>query len=313
MKTKLAFFALPLSLGLVLAFVLAACESGGGGSPEPSSSSGGTYTPSSAFVPDEISFPELQIEPDIMDANRLSINVSIIAAAATPITKLEFKPSGIVSYTGPTTWSAEDGQTMLKLSGVNTWIDLTDASISCGENQGFEVIVCIATGATPPELCSNQPGSFNKPQSYCQSSSSAEEVSSSSSQVVVFGSMTEIEVNKNVAASIGSASFTLRETDNGINIEFSSGTIRSSGLANIADFENSSGEGAPMPGKEYPGNKLSGMGEPYTKIEEMQSDFYYLIETITGERYLAWFRIFRTGEFPIDKWPKPVKYWRVEG
>jgi hypothetical protein len=301
MKTKLAFLALPLSVGLVLTFVLAACDTGNAGNkPGDSSSSSAPYVPqSSGIVDDNINITGFVVSTV---GTKINIALRVNATQDNPVRKVQFinTEDWILYNETPTreiSFTEQTAVPILNLSG-KLEIDLTNASIPCG-TRFFSIRACIKDGTDDKGCAKTQDESFTKPESFCLSSSS--EVSSSSEAGWKFGGVQSISVPDGGEGTMGSAKFRISETEDGASLTMTSGDIRDAGVGKVFDFDNS--DEGPMANKEYPNSKFKDMGTAQTKID-FTSD-YYLV-SFGSEKYLMVTKTTNT-----FKWPKDINYWAV--
>lgn len=329
MKTRLFFLALPLCfcLGLVLTFGLAACDNGGGGKHEDSSSSGAVYNPSSANPEgDSIYISNFKLGEPVDGIITLAGMVNT-KGSATRIRRLEFitqagkTQPGWVSYdNSPVTGPIVNIEA--KVINLNkAKIDLTNSAIGCGSHN---ITVKACPDATKEVGCQSDNGTFERPQSYCLPSSSSGAQSSSSEAVWKFDAVVSAELEKDEEKSMGTgASFKIIEylvgTSTVTAVSITNGTIKE--LPNMpTTFDNSTDLGYPVADKEYPdGRKF--IAEASTNIcpskdnssnkpcIDITKEFYYLIYSSSGnDKYLIRFE----PKSDWIEWPKVAKYWRVK-
>jgi hypothetical protein len=264
MKTKL-YLALPC-LGLVLALVLAACggDSGTNNMGGPSSDSGAPYAPSSEVKSDSVVIDGFGTE---LEGDRVSIVGKIFGTPANPIVIVEFSPanwfSSEISLPTPTV-----------TLGGRVYIDLDNPSITTCGKLPISVKACIDMAC---KTYSTKNSEFDRPQSYCNSSSSGADISSSSEAVWRFGEATPIaDIPLNASISIGSGSFRLSGDDGQPSITVTGGTVRATGLSMI-------GDDTPVPGTPYSSREnVLGSSVPTSSVfgndnEGVQNKDYLLI------------------------------------
>jgi len=298
MKTKLSFLALPLCLGMVLTFVLAACD-GGKDSPgdELSSGSGGgsvITNPSSEVKSDSIVFDDKSFGTDL-SGDKMYITGKIYGTVDLPIVKLEFKPNNLISYDDDIDLPA----TNVTLTG-RVYIDLTSSSLSgCGTKQYIEIKACTDQNC---KGYATKNVEYVRPDRYCAASSSSVTAASSSSKTVwKFGQITTVDVPYNTKVDIGSGSFKLSGDDGQPDIEVTGGKIRlATALCGSDDVE---------PGKEYSSEK-SCLGSEVPTTNSLGGDLgvqmgeFYLIY-YSDSKYLVQFEKKTSW---ID-WPKKCNFW----
>jgi len=311
MKTKLSFLALPFCLGLVLAFMLSACDSGGGGNKDEksSSSAGGGSNPTPSSEKDNASINWDPDPPEISISNdKLRIRGKIIAIGKEAnIVKVKFSPSGWVEYDGSLT---EATQTFI-LTG-NTVVDLTNSAIPCGSKQNITIEACLTDDCKASSL-RNVP--FEKE---CAISSSETTAPSSSSAKAVwkFGAPDTKEVRANKDVELGSGKFKLVGDDDMESqpaIQVTGGRVQS--VIALCDdecddvevgkaYEAYSGrDSEDHLGTEAP--KGSSFEPVY--IGSIRSEFYLLV--IGSDKYLLAFEAGPSGD--VSKWPKKCIIWKA--
>jgi hypothetical protein len=298
MKAKLSFLALPLCLGLVLTFVLAACSSGGG-----TNGSGGSSSNSNTVYSSEIA-PEGTV--DIVGFNvqtqgeRVYITATIEATKDEPIVKLEITgiPMNWLSYS-----NLGEFQRGVKTFILDAEIDLNEPSIKCSDNpHKFTVKACI-NDACGPQKYTFKEGEFNKPDYLCNLSSSGGAVSSSSEAVWMFGAPQFSDIVFNNPVTVGSGSVKATGDEGQPDIEVSNGKIRHVMSLGVDDDEI-------VPGKSY-SSKESALGSKPAETSKldgddgMQNKEYYLIYLNDGGKYLIRF----DAKTSWPDWPKRCTYW----
>jgi len=314
MKTNRSFLALPLvGLAMVLVFALAACGGGSTTGPsDPSSSSAGGYIP-----------PTPTPEADSININNFNLSEpqdGIITMSGfvkakgegTMVVRLEFRTqgSGWVSFDGAPRTGAFDIDPIKQVNLNKAQIDLNNTAIQCGD---YTVTVIGCTDKACKNFATDT-RNFSKPEEYCRSSSSETVVSSSSAMGWRFGSGQELNVNKSEPTPIGpsGSTFTLRETEEGVGIGFTSCTIRDTDQANKIgpDSEPLNGKADDYPADIFGVAPAFGIG-PAVSTLELVSKVYYIV-TCGSDKFLMWFRITDRGlEITPDTWPKQVKYWPI--
>jgi hypothetical protein len=305
MKTKLSFLALPLCLGLVLAFALAACGGDSGNSPGASSSSGGAvFSPSSEVVSDNVYFDDTFGTYDGTTYGTVDIVGRIHGSVKSPVVRLEFSPPGVVYYegtlaTGPITVSAPS----IVLTG-HAYIDLESPSLQTCGTVDFGVKACINESCSGEGAVATKNGQFQRPQTFCNSSSSGE-VSSSSEVVWKFSAPNPVNFAQNANIQIGSAGYVKLSGDDGQpDITVTNGKIREAGVGNyIGDEEY------PTPGIGYPTTSFFGSAVPTASEAVAQNRLYFLIYFSNNEKYLIRFEA-KQGSNWFD-WPKQGTYWQA--
>lgn len=324
MKTKLSFLALPLCLGLMLAFVLAACGgdsgSGGGGDGEKSSSS---YTQNYSKAED----PTVNIPLDVLNVTcdpegKCTIPGFINAMGSDTATGVANLIQSVTFNAENVSWfSDKDGRPLsgpitpniksVKLSSYAS-VDITRTEIPCGEHK-FTVTAC--TDAAKKK-CGNVEGSFVKPDSYCRSSSSGgAEASSSSSEIMwVFGDEQQKTFKYGEIQTISdNVKFQLVNVEDGSDgyIKAERGSIRS--LLGVPcndmfdDTPNTSGY--PRPGVGYPNRKFSSLGNP-TPILTVEAGFIRTCyNLICSENETEKYLIMLDEVSGSDSWQ--ARYWKV--
>lgn len=241
MKTKLSYLALPLCWGVVLALVLAACSEdkndsgGGGGTSSPSSE---PYRLSSEVAGnDSVSIDGFGVDPE---SSRINITGTVYGTGVNPIVKVEFSPASYFSYESELVLPSPT----VKLTG-KVYIDLANPSLTqCGQ---FDITVkgCLDMACSPGKYATRN-SKFERPASFCNSSSSEAMVSSSSEVMWVFGSATPIpDVPMGQSVSIGTGSFRLDGDEGQPNITVAGGTVRATGLGSMGEDDT------PVAGKAY--------------------------------------------------------------
>jgi len=308
MKTKLSFLAFALCLGVALTFALSACDSGGGGSKSETSSSskgGGDDKFSSARESEQIGKSGFDFYVNT-GSDKVELSGIFTGSPADHILKLEFSPSGWVKYDGQVRTSVINLDAVsINLSNKDTEVDLKNSDIDCGARK-VKVTACAAKIGNE-ENCSEHIYEFEKPASYCASSSSAN-IASSSSVMWRFGSKEgPISVSENATKDIGSMRITLKEQEvNGTtecNASVSGGNIRYTNVNFNINFDD---EGYPESNKQYPNSIFSRMESPSTSMLVDLAEYYLLVPS-SGDKYLV--RI--EGSTPSE-WPKKIYYWKVE-
>jgi len=303
MKTKLSFLALPLYVGLIFTFVLAACGGGsGGGESEVSSSSiVGGYTSSGSTNEAIISVDEFYTEPGA--SGKINVLGVISATKAVPVVKVEFTTSWITAV--------DYGLPIKTVDLTGTYIDLTNPAIPCGEHEiGVKGCTDATCKVSAESAVATANAKFEKPQSYCNSSSSEAIPSSSSEASWVFGAGTPGTAAVNVSQSIGPGSFKL--TGDGVmdtqpGLEITGGTVRDLGLISMCGDDD-----VPVVGKPYP--SASCLGNTVPTKPSLDPDFgvqhkgYYLIYFGSSAPYTIYLVRF---EVLPPTWPKNYTYWPV--
>jgi len=313
MKTKLSFLAFALCLGVALTFALSACDSGSGSKHEETSSSskGGGDNFSSARESEQIRQSGFGFTVNT-NSDKVELSGTFSGSPDDPIKSLEFSPSGWVKYDGQVRNSVITMSVpSVNLSNKDTEVDLLNSSIDCGARQ-VKVTACAAKNGNE-ENCSEYIYRFEKPASYCVSSSSANILSSSSQAMWKFGSksgpveVTETSQNSQKEIPGFSAKFTLKEievnTVDEMNMSISGGNIRWLNMNWVITFSG----GYPEAGKPYPNNIL-GITESQSSMK-VELEEYYIISASGSDKYLV--RVETESGNP-GAWPKKVFYWKVD-
>ncbi|GBU23943.1 hypothetical protein R83H12_00563 [Fibrobacteria bacterium R8-3-H12] len=265
-----------------------------------SSSAGGGVAIPPAVVSVVITFDSISTT---VDADKIYILGLIAGTKNSPIEILEFEPAGWVEYTGSLP------QVYISL-GTKASIDLTNKDIPCGYHY-VAAMACIKIEGQPnkcPDCCANQIGYFDKPESYCVSSSSVG-ASSSAGIEWKFGNM-ETQNIAGEASQItisGAIKFNLSVFNNGLDVNV---TMASNSyiieLHSPTWLEDSTPAGYPLPGKGY-SNSLFRDRDPQKNVLGITAEDYYLV--LSGStRYLIRFE-------PIEgawtEFPLKVLYWPV--
>jgi len=299
MKTKLSFLVLPLCLGLLLTFVLAACSDG---NPAPNDgTSSGSQNPnlssSNVYLPGEVDFLEFTV---VDGGSKVYIDGTVEGTTEEPIVKVEFitTNSGWISNNSlgenPKTFSPG-----YKAVTFSAEIDLNEPSIKCSDNpHTIKVMAC-----NTKNKCATDSRTFNKPDYLCALSSSGGAVSSSSEAVWVFGSPQFADVPFNSPVTIGSGSVKMTGNEGQPDIEVSNGKIRMPTSLGVDDDVVS-------PGKSYSSkeNALGSSVPTKSKLEGedgLQNKTNYLIYLNDGSKYIIYFEAKTTW----PEWPKKCTYW----
>jgi len=330
MKTKLSFLALPPCLGLALIFALAACGGGGGSGDGDSSSSGGNSGNLSSQETDaqlifDVDDPPNDIYPNL-GSDKIELLGSFNAGSLDPIVKLEFFPSGVVSYNGNIVNSAitsnlPNSGTFISLTNQDTYVDLKKVT-GCGQKE-VDVRACLADKDGKTNRCTSYKYKYERPDSYCATSSSGGggARSSSSEAMWKFGQKQgPLSVQKNTETEIPgfSVKFTLKDPAGdvgvGVDISISGGKIRWTEASYNAESDKSGFTGEyPEPNHAYPNSIFRSMTGPSENMSIPNLDEYHLLTANSGnDKYLI--RIEPRdgpGQSPGD-WPKKVYYWKVE-
>jgi len=323
MKTKLSILALLLCLGAALTLVLAACSTSSAGNGEgDSSSSTGNVNLSSPVETSELLFTVGDEDTYVnLNSDKIELLGIYNAAPADPILKLEFSPTGWVKYDGNVVNSAITGQpdlgTYINLGNKDAYVDLTNNSIGCGD-QTVGVQACLKKGEDGKDRCTSHLYKFNKPNSYCATSSSGGSGTRSSSSEATwrFGSKEgPISAGKNSEKEIPgfSARFTLSEkTVDGIDltaISISGGNIRYTDV-NYTDGDVGF-DGYPVSNKDYP-SKIFRLTQPVQSMDMENLNEYYIITASSGsDRYLIRVEPKDGPAGSPGDWDKKVYYWKV--
>jgi hypothetical protein len=325
MKTKLSFLALALCLGLALTFALAACTGGSGSHEEESSSSRGGNVPMSSDVADAQLIFTVDDPPNDIYANFNSDRIELLgifsAGNADAMKTLEFIPSGWVKYNGNEVNSKitipESKNTYLNLSNEDAFVYLDNKNLGndCGKKE-VQVKACLENKDNK-ERCTSHKYEFNRPESYC-ATSSAGGASSSSAAAWKFGSKEgpkSAALNSKIEISGFSASFTLTDPDiPGVqaNISVSGGNVRYTNVNYTLDGDPDNGfNDYPVPNKSYPSNLFKNMTGAQSSMDIEGLNEYYIITASSGnDKYLV--RIeYKTGSSNPTEWPKTIYYWKV--
>jgi len=308
MKTKLSFFALPFCLGLVLSFVLACGDSGGD---EPATSSPSNARSSSSAPPDVtvdgVEFGDFT--NSYVDGSKYYIIGSILATGGKDarIRWLKFTTSaGAVMYNNSKA-SADYMQTnagTIQLSGLNSYIDLEDASIECKE-QSVTIYAC---ADEEKKTCGNKTYKYTKPSSLCVASSSSGTLSSSSEEkkwkFEASKQVTVPKIDETVSLDDNSVAFKLTgdEGTPALEITSSGGKVRPATLCGTDD--------EPVPGKTYEsfGTNSDCLGDEIPSESSVDVSFleFYMIYS-GNKRYLVQF----TRENRDKTWPRICTYWKA--
>jgi len=313
MKTKFSLLAMPIFLGIVLTLAISACDNGGDNKDGDSSSSKKGGGASSSSQPD---VDNASIEWDDFDGELIKGKFQIYGKIYTLgkdayIVKVKFSPSGYVTYKDNI---IKDPISSLKTKefklGGDTWVDMENTAISCGK-QSVTVEACLTDDCKEP---SRKSLSFDKDQSYCNSSSSETVQSSSSSKAVwKFGPSETKEVRVNRDVELGSGSFKLIGDD----VMEAQPTIQITGgrvqpVIALCDDECDDVE----VGKAYPAYSDSehlGTKPPTQSsfepvfIGSIRSEFYLVV--IGSDKFLLAFEAGPSGD--VSKWPKKCIVWKA--
>ncbi len=304
MKAKLSFLALPLCLGLVITFVLAACSSetttdnSQGGN---SSESSNNYLSSDVKADGTVDIYGFAVETS---GSKVYISGNVEGSIEEPIVRVEvlgLQPSWI-SYnsegSNPKTYSPG-----VKTVSIDIELDLTQSSIECGKDYAVTLKACIDANCSAGKFATKS-GTFKKdPAYFCATSSAGGTPLSSSSEISwVFGGPQFADVPVNTSIPLGSGSFKLTGDDQleaQPVITVSGGTIRRA--------ESLGGDDDVVPGKAYSSREnVLGSKVPSGSTEDVQNQELYIVYLSGGNKYLLQFT---KGAESFASWPKKCTYW----
>jgi len=313
MKTKFSLLALPIYLGIFLALAISACDNGGDNKEGDSSSSkkGGTSSSTPANV------DNASIEWDGFEGEKIKDKFQIYGKIYTIgkdayIVKVKFSPSGVVTYKDSEVKEPISVKTKEFKLGGDTWVDLTNAAIPCGNNQSVTIEACLTDDCKEP---SRKSVTFDKDQSYCNSSSSETVQSSSSSKAVwKFGSPDTKDVGANKNIELGSGSFKLVGEDDFCSqpdIQVTGGRVQEisalceDGCDDVEVGKAYSSETNYLGNKPPADSKVEGVFIGYDN--GIHSSYYLVV--IGSDKYLLAFDYGPSKD--VSKWPKKCTIWKA--
>lgn len=329
MKAKLSFLALPISMGLAMIFVLAACGSGSPTAPPP-----GGNIPGSSFVPSSdsnsggIAISGFSVE--VYDGtDKVTIQGIASYKETDRIARIKFE--GLDNHPS---WISYDGNPVPANGTINIndppqksfnfdskyiEIDLNNEAIECDKNYNVQVTVW-----TKADSAANASGTFKKPSYMCNKSSSGGAGVSSSSVGWKFGQPTSgkiptASVNTNIP--IGSGSFTVLQQDLAFDVvdqpdlRINGGKLRWPVSPCGGVIDDNIVPGVIYPQREGSTECLGNTPATATKLSDLEDTGiskgdYFLVYLDGGSVYLLFFA--GEGGGSMTKYPIEYKYWLAE-